>query len=379
MKQFIIGILCLWVGCSGVVGQVVQVSAGNALPVTDWRFKAGDNPAWADSAFNARSWEKQSPDTEINPAALSWPNNRGWYRATIKPDTGLTKEKLLLTVTQFGASDIFLDGKPLATLRSRGFNSGGSQRVMQFIPVRFADTSTHVLAIRYQFRRDPIYGLATMKPVAITLQSANDTGIDLIDTARLKGSIGIFIAGALGLLALLHLLFYRANRAGQVNRTLAWTMLMLFICMVADDAKDYAGTLTGQSILESISLLGVSAGFALLLTAVYEYLRLVKNWFYYLTVGLLTASLIYQLTAGDPLGKVVAVPYTLAFVAYIRASWLGRRSGGAGNRLPWNSLRFALYSVLLLVVYAVIIGFISAKYAARIEGWAMLPLYSSSS
>jgi len=374
MKQFIVGMLCLCIGCTGAFGQIVKISMGTPLTGADWRFKPGNNPAWADSAFNASAWEEESPDTEMNPAAVSWPNNQGWYRTAFKPDIESINQNLLLTVTQFGSSVIYLDGKLLTTLKPQGFDSGGSQRVMQFIPVRFADTNQHVLAIRYQFRRDPIYGLGTIKPMDVSLRPANDTGIGLIDAARFKGSIGIFIAGALGMLALLHLLFYRANRAGRINRTLAWTMLMLFVCMVADDAKDYAGTLTGQSILESISLLGISAGFALLLTAVYEYLRMKKGLFFYSTVGLLTASLIYQLTANDPLGKVIAVPYTLAFAAYIRASWLGRRSGSAGARLPWNALRFALYSVLALFLYGMVIGFIGSKYEAKLDGLVMIPL-----
>jgi len=375
MKQFVVGILCLWIGCTGAAGQIeVNMSSGGSLPGANWRFKAGDNPAWADSAFDARSWQKMSPGTEINPSAVNWPGNRGWYRIAFRPTSVPIGKDALLDVTQFGSSDIFLDGKPLATLKPIAFDSGGSQRIMQYIPVRFADTNQHVLAIRYQFRRDPTYTLITIKPIDIQLRSVEEVGIYSTDAVELNGvSKAVFIT-VFGVLALLHFLFYKANKAGRVNRTLAYTMLAFFALLLSRQADNYAGTLTSLSLLSLVWKFSAPAGFILLLMAVYQYLSIRRGWFFYGITGLLAVDLVYRLTVGSTPGTVAWIPYVLALIDYVRVSWLGRRSGDADARLPWNSLRFVAYLLLFIVVYLIVIAAIFSGSNADAKLLMFVPL-----
>ncbi|MBC7569180.1 MAG: histidine kinase [Spirosoma sp.] len=373
MKQFVVGILCLWVGCTGAVGQV-SISSGASLLRADWRFKAGDNPLWADSAFDARFWQKKSPLAEIDPAAVNWPGNRGWYRAVFQPKSAMSGQDLMLTVTQFGSSVIFLDGKQLAMLKSATFDSGGSQRIMRYIPLRFADTSQHVLAIRYQFRRDPMYASITIKPVEIQLRPLDEVGIDNLNTIRFNGFMEAFFISVFGVLALLHLLFYQANKAGRVNRTLAWTMLAFFVLLLVKEADEYADTLTERSLFGLAAQLSLPTGFALLLTAVYQYLRIRRGWFFYGVTGLLAVDLLYRLTLSDTPKALAWIPYALVLVDYVRVSWLGRRSGDRDARLPWNSLRYAGFSLAFIILCGTAIAVLEANTNVKISGLLLIPV-----
>ncbi len=371
MKQFFSGFVCvLGLISSAAMGQIVEVTLGNPLPNADWRFKAGDNPSWADSSFDARSWKHASPGSEIDPVSVAWPNNRAWFRTTFRPKSMQVGQDLTFTITQFGSSEFYLDGKLLVTLKPLKFDSGGTQRLVRLIPVRFADTNQHVLSIRYQFRRDPVYASVAIKPVLISLQQSNEAGGEITDVTRLLGAGGAFSASVFGLLALLHLLFYRANKLGRVNQTLSWAMLSLFIFLTTDEVRNYVGSLTTLSMLNLIRQIGLHAGFLLLLVAVYQYLRIRRGWLFYGATGLMIVDLLYRITIGDTPGKYAWIPYVFTFVDYVRVSWQGRRSGDADARLPWNSLRFAGYASLLLFL----MGMGSALFKFDMSGLVLIPI-----
>jgi len=375
MKQVMAGVLCFWIGCTGAAGQIkITMSPSSTLPDTAWRFKPGDNPAWADSSFDVRSWEKARPSDKIDPTSVAWPDNRGWFRATFRPKQAQIGQDLSLTINQFGSSEIYLDGKRLAVLKPIAFDSGGSQRLLRFVPITFVDTNRHVLAIRYQFRREPMYMTTTITPIEVKLQPANEVGVDTINSARLNGSSTALFATVFGILTLLHLLFYQANRAGRVNRTLAWTMLAFFVFFLTRVLNKYADSLTSLSIVELITLLSLSASFTLLLTAVYQYLRIQRGWFYYSIVGLLGADLLYQLVGGRIPNFLAWIPYVLALADYIRVSWLGRRSRDADARLPWNSLRFAGYSFVIMLLYLIVAAILLLEVSDEFRGFLFAPL-----
>lgn len=377
MKQFLFRLVGLCLLGTTAIGQTVVVSTGDRLPRADWRFKAGDNPAWVDSSFDARSWKKAWPGDEIDPTSVDWPDNRAWFRATFRPKQAQIGQDLSLTIDQFGSSEIYLDGKRLAVLKPAAFDSGGSQRLVRYLPFHVVDTNRHVLAIRYQFRRDPVYVKTMIKPLNIGVQEANKAGIDSVESHKMSGFASAVMVSVFALLSFLHLLFYRANKTGRVNRTLALTMLAFFVCTLADELSDHAGTLTFLSINDLVIYLSLPAAFALLLMAVYQYLRIRYSWLFYVVLASLVANLLYQLVADTAFGTYSWVPYALTFADYIRVSWLGRRSGDADARLPWNSLRLALYCLLFITVFTLLAVFLGQELDMAIEDLLLIPLLVS--
>ena len=113
-----------------------------ALDKLAWKFQAGDDPNWANPAFDDSGW-KQFEKTVIKPENLpdgAW-NGRAWFRLRLTADEQLTNKNLALIMAQTGASEIYLDGRRIAelgTIKETGefeFNPNG-------LPVVFRMEST---------------------------------------------------------------------------------------------------------------------------------------------------------------------------------------------------------------------------------------------
>lgn len=367
--------LLFWVIFAGLitntaVGQVVRIASESSLELgrDTWRFMPGDNKHWADSAFNDKAWRKQSIETAIELNDTLWQKNQGWFRQSLHPRTGILKKDLRLVVKQFGSSEIYLDGRLFAIVKPAHFDSGGSQRIIRFVPIQFTDTNQHILAVHYRFRRDPVVQASTdISPLSLHLQDADEVGSSLVDETEWSAVLAGCLIGVCGILALLHFLFYRANRSQPINRTLAWGMLFFALTAAMAELNDYVGTLTYVSLTDLISDVSLHAAFVLFLTAVYQYLHLRRSWIYYGVIITVLIDQLYRIGIGSLLKEFGWIPLSLIILDYIRISWLGRKMNDEDARLPWNSLKASLYCFLLLIVCALILAIAESAIKGLIE------------
>ncbi|GAB4035812.1 ATP-binding protein [Spirosoma gilvum] len=341
---------------------IVRITRGeDDLKRSKWRFKAGDERQWADSAYNDRHWKVI---TDIDATKLNedlWPGNKAWFRQVISVRHKAVGRRFQIVIQQFGASEVYLDGRLLASLKPPQFDSGGSQRLVQFIPLQLRDTNQHVLAVRYQIRRDPVIQSSTnVDPLQIGIYSADEAGNTVVGEAHWTSVLDGCFMGVFAILALLHFLFYRANRNQPINRTLAWTMLFFALIFVMSELDNYIGTLTYISATDLVSDLSLHAGFVLLLTAVYQYLHLQRTWIYYTVLGIVVLAQGYHLFIGYPQEELAGIPFVLVIIDYIRISWRGRKSKDPDARLPWNSLKAALFCYLLVILFSVSAGILDS-------------------
>src|SRR5271157_4094693 len=78
-----------------------------------WRFHAGDDPRWADPAFDDSSWEPVEP--EMLPGKLprgGW-SGVGWFRRHLLLEPGPWSSALLMRLREKGVADVYLDGRPV--------------------------------------------------------------------------------------------------------------------------------------------------------------------------------------------------------------------------------------------------------------------------
>ena len=359
MNRLLLGIIFATLIANTAIGQIIRISSESSLELgkSGWRFMPGDNKRWADSAFNDSAWKRQSIETSIELNDPVWQQNQGWFRQSLRPRTGILKKDLRLVVKQFGASEIYLDGRLLAVLKPTRFDSGGSQRIIRFIPIQFTDTNQHILAVHYRFRRDPVVQASTdISPLSLHIQYADDVGSSLIDETEWSGVlIGCFM-GVCGILALLHFLFYRANRSQPINRTLAWGMLFFTLGAAMFELIDYVGTLTLVSLTDLLNDVSLHMGFILLLTGVYQYVHLRRGWIYYGVIATVLIDQLYRISIGSLLNDFGWIPVGLVILDYIRVSWLGRKRKDLDARLPWNSLKVAVYCFVLIIACGIIVG-----------------------
>ena len=332
-----------------------EAGLGSAM----WRFKAGDSTGWANPAYNDQHWAAAtSPNGQIRENKALWADGRGWFRLPIRAHKSVPGRPVSLIIEQFGRSEVYLDGKLLAKLTPLRIDSGGSQRITQSVPLLLTDTNRHMLAIRYAFRKDPVFFAELGEPAMNFSVRRTDEALTNHESSEEFGvAIDFLSVGIFGTLSLLHFLFFRVNRRQRINRTLFWAMLAFAATFLCDYLGDITPNLTLDSAAELTKMLGLCLGSGLLLWGVYQYLQIRAGWFFYTIAGFLTLDFLYRAVVGPLPDYTGGVAATLTFIDYIRLSWLGRKRKEADSRLPWRSLKLAflcLVGVLLIIIIGVL-------------------------
>jgi serine phosphatase RsbU (regulator of sigma subunit) len=117
-----------------------------------WRFKAGDDPDWADPAADDQEWDVVSTNlTQADLAFIDW-DGIGWFRKKMKVDSSLTGKPMALLVDRhFGASEVYLNGEKIFELGSfstnpeevKNYNSN------QPLAIVFPEKEEQLIAVRF--------------------------------------------------------------------------------------------------------------------------------------------------------------------------------------------------------------------------------------
>lgn len=339
---------------------VLTLPLDEVLPDEYWRFQAGNNPAWASSAYNDRQWVNSAPTSLLLQNRPLWQTRQGWFRLPVRIDKRLVGQKLQLTINQFGTTEWFLDGHKLATLKPSGKGWAASQRTIQSLSFRLADTNRHLLAVHYSFRPEPVYYAATGQvPFETTAYQANQASQLLVNWHRLIAGLTFCLLSVFALLGVLHLLFYRANPSQVVNKWQGMAMLCLGLGTLLDAVGDFPVSLTAYSLINMACELTFYLGCGFLLRAVYQYVNQPVGWLYQVLMAWLAGIFIYSFWIDNPSSLLTGSVLCTLLFDYARVSWLGKRQGTADARLPWKSLKAAFYALLgspLVLILLLVLG-----------------------
>lgn len=122
-----------------------ELGEGPSRLVYAWRYRAGDDPRWADPAFDDRSWELVEPQMPPGKHPRDGWRGTGWFRRHLEVAPALQGRPLVLCLKTPGTSTIFLDGAPLMTASNLDLAS------CEWRAVTFSHRSEHVLAVRHSF------------------------------------------------------------------------------------------------------------------------------------------------------------------------------------------------------------------------------------
>ena len=129
-----------------------DIDDGGAL-LTTWRYHPGDNPEWADPAFDDTGWESTSTELSLNEIPSSGWEGIGWFRLHLSvPDERLWHTPLALHVAYHaGASEIYLDGELIYTFGKVGNRKEEEESYWERNPqvISFSGKTDHVIAVRY--------------------------------------------------------------------------------------------------------------------------------------------------------------------------------------------------------------------------------------
>ena len=121
-----------------------------------WKYHRGDNAVWASPGFDDSDWE--TTNTRLDPNNLpkrGW-NGVGWFRLHLVVDSTLWNRPLALNVWQWGASEIYLDGRLVAQFGKVGSSKHDEEGYVtintDFLPppksIVFGKNN-HVVAVRF--------------------------------------------------------------------------------------------------------------------------------------------------------------------------------------------------------------------------------------
>ena len=119
-----------------------------------WKFHAGDNPEWARPDFNDKDWEPINPALDIRHIPELQNISYYWFRLTLEVDSFFLNEPIGITLTQVGASEIYLDGKllySLGTIDSKNNQISSHYLLQKPFVIKLSSRQTQVLAVRYAY------------------------------------------------------------------------------------------------------------------------------------------------------------------------------------------------------------------------------------
>ncbi|QMU28182.1 hybrid sensor histidine kinase/response regulator transcription factor [Adhaeribacter radiodurans] len=191
----------------------------------NWRFHPGDNDLWADPAFDDSKWQVLDPTQDVHYLKQLRAAEIGWFRLQLQVDSSLLNIPLAMTLSQLGASEIYLNGKLIHRL---GVVSLDREKEVLFNPnnapysLQFTGSSHQVLAVRYSFTKGNPYwnflGIWGGNPILVIKVMQADVAIqDLVYSKSVVTSRLVGKAMFLFVLALLHLFFYITYPVKRVN------------------------------------------------------------------------------------------------------------------------------------------------------------------
>lgn len=234
------GFLALLYLVSPAVAQQVSVIRGsdfgenNQVFLNDsvWYFHPGELEAGNRSAITTAGWDTvQHTVFGRDNAPKRW-RGLGWFGLWVRADTGLVNRKLFISLNHDGASELFLDGKPIGGYGKVGRSAQQMEAIRaprELIPIWFADTRPHLLTIRYcNFVGvyPNFYGFQLS--IGDYARRAEKTSV----SKRLMDYLPMFAAAQL-ILGLLHFLFFLFYPRQKLNAYYALFVLLIGINGIA--------------------------------------------------------------------------------------------------------------------------------------------------
>jgi hypothetical protein len=280
-----------------------------------WRYHSGDDSSWASPSNDVSDWDTVRTRLLIDEdPPINW-NGIGWFRTVIKIDSSLRFKSIAFEVSQFGASEFYVNGRMIKKLGTIGMDAQ-SEIPLQPRDMPFAvvlDSSViYVIAVRYSNKlsiEDEQWYRSWMGYIGFSLdiREMDDAIIAKVNTERTTYAVNIGIAGIFLALALLYIALFIFYSSRKENLYFALFNFSISVIFAGAMIRRYLESdLVTMTILNGISASFLVFVFPFYLGFLYSifYKRLPKQFYIILAV---TACLVVIISLS--LGEESIVDY----------------------------------------------------------------------
>jgi serine phosphatase RsbU (regulator of sigma subunit) len=345
------------------------------LDQLNWKYSPDDEPRFADPQFDDRPWETLN-GTALAPDRIPQSGWRGlgWFRLRLKVDLALTNQPLALVLAQFGASEVYLNGKLIARYGTVGATP---ESEVEYNPntvplsVVLDGRGEHVIAVRHScmvmrdltsWRSRWLHRLAGQQLLrnytnrtidygagfGLKLQELNQAQA-IVDRLRSPDGRGfaLYASGLALVIGLLHLLmywFYRDQRANLFFGLFACLVFVTFASQYAMNIGHYGAS--GILWLSAVNSLSFHLFLLSLLAFFYTvFFQRLPRWFW---LWFVAAGLFFFMAQANLLQTGYRSFIGLAFVEALRVVIQSIRKSADGAGVL--GIGMLLCAIMLLVL-----------------------------
>jgi len=240
---FLLAIVFLFT-LSQVLAQTGRVFHLNKLSKNDtllsgWVFQAGDNAHWANPAFDDSKWKPVDPGQDVDHFEDFKKAGILWLRVHLVVDSSLTGKTLAVRVAQYTASEIYLNGRLIATYgnvsadpsKVKGYLTSKEPFVIRLVPGK-----DNLIAVRLAYQPGLSYISSLFEPIPAFALYVNDYPSALANYHTYLDGIKNFImlfglfGGAILIVFCIHLVYFLFDRRKKVY--LYYALFCASVCFV---------------------------------------------------------------------------------------------------------------------------------------------------
>jgi signal transduction histidine kinase len=198
----------------------------NDTLLSGWKFQAGDNPQWADPGFDDSKWEATDPGQDITEFKQLKSSGTGWLRLHITAGSTVTSERILARVSQYSASEIYLDGK---LIQQYGYISPDPAKTVAMTPdnklfeLKLTAGVNHVIAVRLGYQSGILYTSPLFIPLSafsMYVNGYNEAKANSEDSLKLNQDLLVMnsiAAGIFLILCFIHFFYFAFDRSQKIS------------------------------------------------------------------------------------------------------------------------------------------------------------------
>jgi two-component system, NtrC family, sensor kinase len=308
----------------------------DAIALDSWKYHEGDNPDWAAKDYDDSHWQIIPTHEPLNGGNVQY-SNSFWLRYAIETDRLNEDSLFALLITQFGASEIYVNGRLLKQLGKVTSPQGpvNHNPHSRPVPVLLQRGQTNVIALRFASdlpSSDWVTSRSDVPLISVKLQRLENAMAqweERLNASRFRIGSG-FVSGMLSLLFLMFFLFSKKQHLFLFYALFHLFLLLIAVVTAHLDAGQY-GLSERAYLLSGTTLLSRLVGMNILLFMLYALHKMKPVFWWYVA---------FMIFIDFPLTILLPVEYmfvSTGFRALIMGIclWLAYHAFISGDKLNW--------------------------------------------